>query len=249
MMHMNYLKISAAAIALISLLTGCTNVATFDYNAAPGSVASFQEPGRAKKTVAVLPFMDQRTSGAVNPGEVGERGSFYLGFLPLMPFGYLIKGEPEKSDDFATLGRYHFDPVNELANAAMVNLKGSNLFAQVVRANNMEQPQTDYIWRSKLRDTSYRGNIYSYCITYFLVPPLWIIGFPYGTSWNRLAVQFELVERASGKVVWHYEFDREDSITHWIYARIGKDVSMYPLLMKLAMNQALNDLSGKVPLK
>ena len=241
-------KFSAAVAALLSLLAGCTNVATFDYNAAPGSVASFREPGRASKTVAVLPFMDQRTCGAVSPGEVGERGSFYLGLIPFMPFGYLIKGEPEKSDDFATLGRYHFDPANELANAAMVSLKGSNLFARAVRANNMEQARTDYIWRSKLRNTSYRGNIYSYCITYFLVPPLWIIGLPYGTSWNRLSVQFELVERASGKVVWQYEFDREDSITHWIYARIGKDVSMYPLLMKLAMNQALSDLSGKVPL-
>ena len=31
------------------------------------------------------------------------------------------------------------------------------------------------------------------------------------------------------------------------YARIGKDVSIYPELMKRAMNSALNDLSQNVP--
>ena len=240
--------ISAAVLALISLLTGCTNVATFDYNAAPGSITSFQEPGRARKTVAVLPFMDQRAAGVTSPGEIGERGSFYLGFLPLMPFGYLIKNEPEKSDDFVSLGRFHFDPVNDLANASMVSLKTSNLFAKVTRANSQEQAQADYIWRGKLLNTAYRGNMYSYCITYFLSHVFWIIGLPSGTSWNRLAVQFELLDRKSGQVVWSYAFDREDSITHWIYARVGKDVSMYPMLMKLAMNQAMSDLAGKVPL-
>ena len=167
--------ILASGISLGAMLTGCTNVATFDYNAAPGSMTVFQEKGTGKKTVAVLPFMDQRGSGAVDPGEIGERGSLYLGFLPLMPFGYLIKGEPEKTDDFVSLGRFHFDPVNDLANAAFVSLKASNLFAKVMRANNLEQAQADYVWRSKLLSTAYRGNMYSYCITYFFSHIFWII--------------------------------------------------------------------------
>ena len=246
---MKKLSFSAAVSVLAILLAGCTNVATFDYNAAPGTITVFQEAGQAKKTVAVMPFIDQRGAGATEPGEIGERGSLYLGFLPLMPFGYLIKSEPEKSDDFVSLGRFHFDPANDLANAAMVSLKASNLFAKVTRANNMEQARADYIWRGKLLNTSYRGNMYSYCITYFLSHVFWIIGVPSGTSWNRLAVQFELLEAKSGQVVWRYDFDREDSITHWLYARVGKDVSMYPLLMKLAMNQAMSDLSAKVPLR
>ena len=240
---------SAVVTALAALLAGCTNVATFDYNAAPGTITVFQEAGQARKTVAVMPFMDQRGSAAADPGEIGERGSLYLGFLPLMPFGYLIKSEPEKSDDFVSLGRFHFDPANDLANAAMVSLKASNLFARVTRANKMEQAQADYIWRGKLLNTAYRGTMYSYCITSFLSHIFWIIGVPSGTSWNRLAVQFELLDAKSGQVVWRYDFDREDSITHWIYARVGKDVSMYPLLMKMAMNQAMNDLSAKVPLR
>ena len=246
---MKKLYFSTVAIALVSLLAGCTNVATFDYSAAPGTITVFQTAGQAGKTVAILPFIDQRGARVTNPDEIGDHGSLYLGFLPLMPFGYLIKSEPEKSDDFVSLGRFHFDPANDLANATMVSLKASNLFARVTRANNLEQAQADYIWRGKLLSTAYRGNMYSYCITYFLSHVFWIIGVPSGTSWNRLAVQFELLDRKSGQVVWSYSFDREDSITHWIYARIGKDVSMYPLLMKLAMNQAMTDLSGKVPLR
>ena len=246
---MKKLHFSTAVIALVSLLAGCTNVATFDYTAAPGTITVFQEAGQARKTVAVMPFIDQRGSGVTGPGEIGERGSLYLGFLPLMPFGYLIKSEPEKTDDFVSLGRFHFDPANDLANAAMVSLKTSNLFAKVTRANNMEQARADYIWRGKLLNTAYRGNMYSYCITYFLSHVFWLIGVPSGTSWNRLAVQFELLDAQSGQVVWRYDFDREDSITHWLYARVGKDVSMYPLLMKMAMNQAMNDLSAKVPLR
>ena len=241
-------QILVSGIALLAAVTGCTNVATFNYSDAPGSMAVFQEKGTAGKTVAVLPFMDQRGTGVRDPDEIGERGSLYLGFLPLMPFGYLIKGEPEKTDDFVSLGRFHFDPVNDLANAASVSLKASNLFAKVMRANNLEQAQADYVWRGKLLSTAYRGNMYSYCITYFLSHVFWIIGVPSGTSWNRLAVQFELIDRKSGQVVWRYDFNREDSITHWIYARVGADCSMYALLMKLAMNQALRDLSAKVPL-
>jgi len=60
-------------------------------------------------------------------------------------------------------------------------------------------------------------------------------------------VQFELVDRASGKVLWTHEYRGSDYIVHWIYARIGKDVSLYPQLMKQAMNSALYDLSRKLP--
>ncbi|MCI6288797.1 MAG: hypothetical protein MR727_08700 [Lentisphaeria bacterium] len=235
------------AVLGAALLSGCTNVATFDYNGAPGAVAVFQERGAARKTVAVMPFMDQRSASVSKPGEVGDRGSLYLGFLPLAPFGYLIKGEPENSDDFVSLGRFHFDPRNDLANAALVSLNQSNLFAKVIRANDLEQAASaDYIWRGKLLSTYYRGNLYSYCLTYFISPILWVIGVPSGTSWNRLHVQFELVDAAAGHVIWQYDFNREDSITHWLYARVGKDASLYAVLMKMAMNNAMKDLHSRL---
>ena len=60
-------------------------------------------------------------------------------------------------------------------------------------------------------------------------------------------MNFELVERATGKVVWSYKYLNSDYINHWIYARYDKDVSIYPRLMKEAMNGALYELHQKMP--
>lgn len=237
------------------ILTGCTSVATFDYAAAPGPMIKIKEAGSSTKTIAVLPFLDQRGEKYADPSQAhiaaaypaGDNGSFYLGFIPLLPAGFVEKGEPENSPDFVSMGRFHFDVQNDLADASMLSLKASNLFSKVTRANNLEQAQADYIWRGKLTNTYYSGSIFSYCITYFFAPALWVIGAPYGVSENELWLTFELVERASGKVVWSYGFRERDYIIHWLYARIGKDTSLYPQLMKKAMNGALVDLNKKMP--
>lgn len=238
-----------------AVLAGCTNVATFDYAVAHGTMSKFQEAGTATKTIAVVPFLDQRgtkyfdpmQSGQAAAHPAGDHGSFYLGFIPLMPAGFVEKEEPENSEGFVSLGRYHFNVQNDLANASLLSLKASNLFVKVTKANNLEQANADYIWRGKVTNTYYSGSMYSYCITYFLSPVLWVLGAPCGTSENELWVKFELVERATGKVVWNYDYRGRDYIHHWIYARIGKDVSMYPQLMKQAMNGALYELSKKLP--
>ena len=246
MMKKSLFVLGVGAVAVF--LAGCTNVATFDYAAAPGAMVRLQNAGTATKTIAVMPFMDQR--GARYAGtsySAGDSGSLYWGFFPLMPFGYLHKEEPENGDDFVSLGRFHFNAQNDLADAALLSLKTSNLFAAVKRANNLAQADTDYIWRGAVTNTYYGGYMYSYCITYLLSHVLWIIGAPSGSSTNELWVKFELVERATGKVLWNYEYRGSDYIVHWIYARIGRDVSLYPQLMKQAMNSALVDLSQKLP--
>ena len=99
------------------LLAGCTNVATFDYAAAPGTMTKFQPEGTASKTIAVLPFLDQRGTKYFDPAQsgqaaahpAGDHGSFYLGFIPLIPAGFVEKEEPENSEDFVSLGRFHID--------------------------------------------------------------------------------------------------------------------------------------------
>ncbi len=238
-----------------AVLAGCTNVATFDYASATGTMAVFQEKGKGSRTIAVLPFLDQRGTKYFDPMQAGQaaahpagdHGSFYLGFLPLIPAGFVEKEEPENSVDFVSLGRFHFDVRNDLAQAAFLSLQASNLFAAVSRANRAEQAETDYLWRGKVTNTYYSGSLYSYGITYFLSPVLWLLGAPSGTSENELWIKFELVDRATGEVVWNYDYRGRDYVTHWIYARIGRDVSLYPQLMKQAMNGALWELSRKLP--
>ena len=238
--------ISAVAVAAAILLGACNNIAKFDYNGAPGTLARFAEPGSATKTVAVMPFMDQRGLDPAHPA--ADHGSFFLGFLPLMPFGYVEKDQPELSEDFVSMERFHFDVQNDLAAAAFASLKSSNLFSDVKRANTAAQAtDADYIWRGSVSSTFYRGRMFSYGITYVFSSILWVVGVPTGSSTNELAVKFELVERASGNVVWEYSYRNSDYLNHWLYARVGKDTSLYPQLMKQAMNGALLDLSQKLP--
>ena len=251
---MRNIILSAAFVAVALVLSACTNVAKFDYQAAPGTLAKLREPGSATKSIAVMPFMDQRAIGNFDPDlaasahDVGDHGSFFLGFIPLMPFGYVEKTQPENSEDFVSLGRFHFDVQNDLAAASIASLKSSGLFKDVVKANNAAQAaNADYIWRGSVNSTFYRGRMFSYGITYCFSHILWIVGIPYGSSTNELGVKFELVERASGDVVWDYSYFNSDYLNHWIYARVGKDVSIYPRLMKEAMNQALYKLSQDMP--
>ena len=96
---MNKFIISAVGIAAALILGACNNIEKFDYNGAQGTLAKFAEPGSATKSVAVMPFMDQRGSKYFDPSQTGlasahpsgDHGSFFLGLIPFMPFGYVEK--------------------------------------------------------------------------------------------------------------------------------------------------------------
>ena len=249
------ITIFAAAVAA-SVLTACANLATFDYDTAASPMAVFPEFSAPKKTVAVVPFLDQRDTkyydatqakqAAAHPA--GDHGSFLYGFIPLMPAGFVEKEKPELSDSrFVSLKHFQFDVSNDLADAAFASLKQSGLFSNVSKANSVESANADYIWRGKVTNTYYGGNMYSYCLTYLVSPVFWVLGAPSGTSQNQLYVKYELIDRKTGDVVWNYDFRGQDYITHWIYARTGKDVSLYPELMRQGMNKALWELSIKLP--
>lgn len=240
------------ASALFALtLTACTSIATFDYDAAPGTLIKFPETkAENKKSITVLPFADQRGMNYLGSNasyHAGDNGSLYFGLIPLFPFGFTGKEEPENSKDFVSLGRFHFDPVNDLTDAAYISIANSGLFSETDRAASLKDADTDYIWQGAIRSTRYEGYLLTYGVTYFLSPALWIVGCPSGVSYNRLDLEFTLLERETGKPLWKFTVNSEDSITHWIYARVGQDASVYAKLMKRAMNEALNDLSRKLP--
>ena len=225
---------------------GCTSVATFDYEGARGTMVRVR-PNGAAKTVAVMPFMDQR-GAFTGAHSYHDRGSYWFGWIPFMPSGYEVKNSPEKSDGFITLERFHFHPQEDLAAAAAMSLRRSGLFGHVLQANNAAQAQADYHFRGRLKLASYEGDIWSCCITYGFAPVLWVLGVPYATSFNSLSVEFELVERATGAVVWKYGYDATDHLNHWIYQpRTGEDVSLFAAMMKEAMNGAVVNMAQTVP--
>ena len=243
-----------AAVLTASVLSACSDLATFDYDTAVSPMAEFHEVA-PKKTVAVVPFLDYRGTKYYDATQTkqaeahpaGDHGSLLLGFIPLMPAGFVEKEQPENSTGFVTLEKFEFDLQNDLTDAAYQSLKHSGLFTSVVKADAAEQADTDYIWRGKVTNTYYGGNMYSYFVTYLVSPVFWVLGAPYGTSQNQLWIKYELIDRKTGDVLWTYDYRGHDYITHWIYARIGKDVSMYPELMRQGMNCALWELSQKLP--
>ena len=123
----------------------------------------------------------------------------------------------------------------------------SNHISGINAADSAGRTDAEYLWRGSVNNTFYSGAMLTYCISYFLSPALWAVGAPEGVSRNALGVSFELVERATGRTVWRYDYDGEDYIVHWIYARIGKDVSLYADLMRQALNLALSDLAPRLP--
>lgn len=235
----NFTRLAGLALGGL-LFAGCTSIAPFGYSEAQEPMTSFGGP--EAKSVAVLPFRDGRNT------EQSESGSFYFGLFPLMPYGFLDKPFPERSDDFVSLGRFHFDPAEDLAAASIMSLKASKLFDQVSAARSAAKAgDVEFLWRGTLTDSTYSGALLTYGITYFAAPVLWAVGAPEGVSRNTLGVRFELVETATGNVVWSYDYLGSDRIVHWIYARVGKDTSLYPELMRRAMNRALADLARKLP--
>ena len=246
---MKHLSIPVLALAAAFLAAGCSNTSTFDYSGAYGAMPTFA-PLPGNPTVGVLPAEDHRDADtyALENNSNESVGSYYLGLIPLMPFGWHTMRHPEQSGEFATLSQFYFNPSEDLAVASAISLKTSKLFAKVERVRDPANCDCTYLWRTKLRNTYYRGHIITYGLTYIFVPPFWIIGFPDALSTAELDVDFELVERATGRVVWRSNNGvLGETVVHWIYARVGADADPYARLMKYAMARSLADLAAKYP--
>ena len=246
---MKTLPIIAAALCAALALSGCSNTSRFNYSSAYGAMPTFA-PLYDEPTVGVMPAEDHRDRRSYqdNDNDNESYGSYYLGLIPFFPFGWRFMHHPEQSGEFVTLSQFDFSPNEDLAAAAALSLKTSKLFAKVERVRDPRRCECTYLWRTKLNNSNYCGYILTYGITYFAAPVLWLIGFPDGLSSTRLDVDFELVERSTGRVVWSYRNeDLSETVWHWLYARVGADADPYARMMKYSMARALADLSEKYP--
>lgn len=244
---------TVSAVSLLAVAAaGCkAPSAAFSYGDNTVGMLSFKADTTLQKTVIVLPAEDKRDAKHTDPLQKklsqsqpqGEHGSFGLGILPLLPSGFRQMEKPEQGDSFVSLRHYQLDIADDYGRAVFENIKQSNLFANVKYSKTADAVAANYAWRSKVTNTYYTGNVYSYLITYILASPLWVLGAPYGTSENELWIEFELVDLKRKEVVWKYSFRGRSYKFHWIYSRKGKDVSMYAQLLKKAVNEALGDLS------
>ena len=245
--RLSVLQIAAAA-CVAYFAVGCSNTSRFNYSAGFGAMPAMT-PLPGGPTVGVLPAEDFRDADTYAAGDNSNEsiGSYYLGMIPFMPFGWRTMRHPEQSGEFATLSQFDFNPSEDLAVASAISLKSSQLFAKVERVRDPQKCDCTYLWRTRLRNTYYRGHLITYGVTYIGAPVLWLIGFPDGLSTAELDVDFELVDRATGAVVWSFRNDLGDSLWHWMYARIGADADLYARMMKYALSRSLLDLAHKYP--
>lgn len=223
-------------VVVIAVLTGCGTTAKFVYPAKMSNLIQVGTSPMLEKTVAVTPFDDDRHAD-------NTMGTVFLYLIPLMPYSWVEYDRPDAARMFMSIDSYDFTPAEDLAKAAAVSLRRSNLFKDSFFTFGGEKDRADLVLYGTIRSTKYQGRIYSYGLSVFC-PLLWLIGAPCGNSENTLEMQLEL--RNKNKIIWEYTFSRNTVIWQWSYYRFGHDCLGYSELMQDAMNEAILDLSKRL---
>jgi len=224
-------------LTLISISYGCGTTAKFVYPNKMNSLVELSSEPIYHHKIAVTPFDDCRNDD-------NQSGTFFLFFAPLWPYGYVEYDRPDATRFFMSINSFEFTPSEDLAKAAAVSLRRSNLFDDAFFTFGGEKSNADFILEGKIISTYYKGRVFSYGLI-FSGAYLWLLGAPCGTSLNRLALNMKLKNKAK-KVIWEYTVDNQDYITQWLYCRLGHDTKLYSSLMEQAMNAAILDMAEKL---
>lgn len=225
----------AAAVMLFGL-SGCGTTAKFVYPAQMDNLAQISSSPVTEKSLAVLPFDDYRSD------ENSAMFGMYL--IPLMPFGWGTYDRPDAATMFLSITAYDITPSEDLAKAAAVSFRHSNLFKDVFFTFGGEKNNADFILKGRLKVMRYRGKVFSYGLS-IEGPLLWFLGAPAGTSENQLALELILCNK-DGKVLWEWSMDKEDWMVQWLYARMGYDCKLFTTIYQDGMNDAVNSLAKKM---
>ena len=222
--------------ALVGLLAGCGSTAKFVYPAQMSSLVQISSSPVSDMTLAILPFDDYRSDD--------NSCLFPLYLIPLMPFGWGTYDRPDAANMFLSIMAYDVTPSEDLAKAAAVSFRHSNLFKDAFFSFGGDKDNTDFILRGRIKTMKYHGKMFTYCLSVY-GPLLWLFGAPAGISENHLALEFTLTNKA-GKVVWDWTIDKEESMLQWIYARMGYDCKLFTSMYQDGMNEAVNSLARKM---
>ena len=160
-----------------------------------------------------------------------------------MPFGWVEYDRPDAARMFVSIDEFEFTPSEDLAKAAALSLRRSNLFKDAYFTFGGEKERADLILTGEIQSTKYLGNMWTYGLSLY-GPLLWFLGAPAGNSENTLTIRLTLREK--DKIVWEYTFNRSRKIWQWLYYRMGYDVFAYSELMQEAMNEAIADLAARL---
>lgn len=229
------LPLFCATVSVI-LLAGCGTTAKFVYPAQMSSLVQIDSSPASSRKLAVLPFDDYRSDE--------NSCMFPLYLLPLMPFGWGTYDRPDAANFYLSIASYDITPSEDLAKAAAVSFRHSNLFKDTFFTMGGEKDNADFVLRGRIKEMKYHGKMFTYGLSVY-GPIFWIIGAPAGMSENRLALELTLSDK-TGKVVWDWSMEKEDWVIQWIYYRMGYDCKMFTRMYQAGMNDAVNSLAKKM---
>ncbi len=215
-------------IFTLLIFGGCSSQRVWTYTANPYVKT---EP-LVDKSVAVPPFADNRIKE--NSNLIG------LFYIPIIPVGWMTLNTPEGGQMHVASGIWLFKPPEDIAKAVAEEINNSGIFKEAFFTNRASEGEL--ILKGNLKSTYYYGSMISYCLSFYGVY-LWLIGLPAGSYENNLEVSFELVESATGNVLWNDTYKKEFSKVFWIYAP-GADFR-YDLLLKDIMKEVIPSLKKK----
>jgi len=221
-------------VALIALCSGCGTTAKFVYPANDATLVRFSDGPIFNKKVAVTPFEDRR-------GSRNTSGTYFLYMIPLSPGGFCTYQRPDAARMFNSIVQFEFSPSEDLAKAAALSLRNSQLFSDAFFTFGGDKERADFVLEGELTDATYHGTLITYGLSVY-GPLLWFFGLPCGTSSNDLTIGMSLKEVSSGKVVWSRRFTETDRVVQGLYYNMGHDVIAYSTMTQNMLNQAVKDI-------
>jgi hypothetical protein len=225
-------KICLVVLALFA--SGCASRGAFVYE--PGSIVNANNKKLPLK-VAVMPLEDKRQSDNTN--------AVLLYLIPLMPFGPLNYDRPDSANGYITHASYNFRPSEDLAKAAVEELKRNEFFEEVFFTQREKEPGIDMIMTGEIRATNYEGKLITYGLSAY-GPLLWFVGFPSSYVTNTVDFSLQLKRVADGVVVWRHDVKREWDKTAGLYYNWGTEFDGYPLMVKEGLMEGMEKLAAEI---
>ena len=219
------------------IMAGCGTYAKFTYPSDYNKLIQLYEKPKYPFNVGVLPLDDKRLNE-------NNSGGYFLYLIPLMPFGSAQYTRPESAAMFLTIGKFDFNPSEDLAKAIVTSLRRANLFKNVYFTYGGDL-KPDFLIKGNIISTDWEGKIYSYGLS-IIGPDLWFLGLPCGSSYDEIKLELFLNKPDTEDVIWNYSFNKSRRIVQGLYYDYGHDAKAYTDLMEEGMNEAIKSLDEKL---
>lgn len=226
------------SLLCVGVACGCASRAAFNYQLSPR--VSMASSATLPLRVAVLPFEDRRGQDNTN---------YMLVYLvPLMPYGWINYDRPDAANGFLFHAAYNFRPSEDLAKAAVDELRQNQFFTEVFFTQREHEPGVDLILTGTIEQARYDAKIISYGLS-VEGPLLWFFGLPAGTTHNRLVLRLTLQRAADGQALWSHEVSGEWGKTVGLYYNWAADFDGIPLILKEGLHAGMENLAATIAQK